>query len=106
MRVRTQSKLDIDRELSNLREMAFGTAKAKKKKGPKEDEKVLVEGAAVVEIPAKVLEEASGVVVNLKLVGDDTHYTVSKAIRVELPPREKGTQTRLRLELDLTEDDS
>jgi len=35
LRVPTQSKIDIDRELSNLREMAFGTARARKKKGPK-----------------------------------------------------------------------
>ena len=106
LRIRTQSKIDIDRELSNLREIAFGTAKAKKKEGPKRGKAVLVEGAAVVEVPTEVLEKTSGVVVDLKLVGDDTHHTVLKAIRVELPPREEGTKTRLRLELDLTESDS
>ena len=105
-RIPTQSKIDIDRELSNLREMAFGTAKAKKKEGAKQDNEVLVEGAAVIEVPTKVLEKTLGVVVDLKLVGDDTNHTVLKAIRVELPPREKGTKTRLRLELDLTEPDS
>lgn len=106
LRVPTQSKIDIDRELSNLREMAFGTAKGKKKKVPKGGREVLVEGAAVVEVPAKVLEKTSGVVVDLQLVGDDTHHTVLKAIRVELPPPEKGTRRRLRLELDLTEPES
>ena len=86
--------------------MAFGTAKGKKKKVPKGGREVLVEGAAVVEVPAKVLEKTSGVVVDLQLVGDDTHHTVLKAIRVELPPPEKGTRRRLRLELDLTEPES
>ncbi|TDI38789.1 MAG: hypothetical protein E2P02_19990 [Acidobacteria bacterium] len=105
LRVPTQSKIDIDRELSNLREMAFGTAKARKKKGPKQGKEVLVEGTAVVEVPTKVLEKTSGVVVDLKLVGDDTHHSISKAIRVELPPREEGTKTRLRLQIDLTEPD-
>ena len=106
LRVPTQSKIDIDRELSSLREMAFGTAKGKKRKVPKGGREVLVEGAAIVEVPAKVLEKTSGVVVDLQLVGDDTHHTVLKAIRVELPPPEKGTRTRLRLDLDLTEPES
>jgi len=43
--------------------------------------------------------------VDLKLVGDGANHFIPGAIKVELPPIEPGARAKVRLEIELTEED-
>jgi signal recognition particle receptor subunit beta len=100
-RVETQSRVDIERELEKLRRMAFGGARGKKSDSTPP---LVLTGKGSTQIPANVLAKASGVVVDLRLVAGASSHSSPGVARIELPPREKGTRTRLRLEIEIEED--
>lgn len=101
-KVVTQSTPDIERELVKLREMAFG-------RGPKKAEEpsttIFAEGEATAEVPKGVLGKASGILVDLKLVGGGANHFIPGAIKVELPAIEPGARAKVRLEIELTEEE-
>jgi hypothetical protein len=102
-KVATQSTPDIERELVKLREMAFGTGRSKKAEDPSTT--ILVEGEATAVVPKGVLGKASGILVDLKLVGDGANHFIPGAIKVGLPAIEPGARAKVRLEIELREEE-
>ena len=102
-KVATQSMPDIERELASLREMAFGGGRAKKAR--EASTTIFAQGEGKAEVPRGVLEKASGMLVDLKLVGDGGNHFVPGAVRVELPAIERGARAKIRLEIELVEAD-
>ena len=100
-RVETQSRVDIERELEKLRRMAFGGARGKKSDSAPP---LVLTGKGSVQVPADALAKASGVFVDLRLVSEASSHSSPGVVRIELPPRERGTRTRLRLEIELEDD--
>ena len=102
-KVATRSTPDIERELVKLREMVFGRGRSKKAEEPSTT--IFVEGEGTTEVPKGVLGKASGILVDLKLVGAEANHFIPGAIKVELPPIEPGARAKVRLEIELTEED-
>jgi hypothetical protein len=100
-RVETQSRVDIERELEKLRRMAFGGARGKKSDSAPP---LVLTGKGSAQVPADALAKASGVFVDLRLVSEASSHSSPGVVRIELPPRERGTRTRLRLEIELEDD--
>jgi hypothetical protein len=100
-KVETQSRVDIERELEKLRRMAFGGARRKKSDSAPP---LVLTGKGSAQIPADALAKASGIVVDLRLVSEASSHSSPGVVRIELPPREKGARTRLRLEIEIEED--
>jgi signal recognition particle receptor subunit beta len=97
--VETKSKLDIERELEKLREMAFGGARSKKGAAP--GPAISLTGKGTASIPSEVWSAATGLVVDVRLVGEGSSHTAPGVVRLELPPRAPGESGRVRLEIDL-----
>ena len=102
-KVATQSTPDIERELGKLREMAFGLGRSKKAEEPSTT--IFAEGEGTAEVPKGVLGKASGILVDLKLVGDGANHLIPGAIKVELPAIEPGARAKVRLEIELIEEE-
>jgi len=100
-RVETQSRVDIERELEKLRRMAFGGARGKKSDSAPP---VVLKGKGSAQVPADALAKASGVVVDLRLVSEASSHSSPGVVKIELPAREKGTRTLLRLDIEIEED--
>jgi mutual gliding-motility protein MglA len=100
-KVETQSRVDIERELEKLRRMAFGGARGKKSESPPP---LVLTGKGSARFPADALEKASGLVADVRLVSEDSSHSSPGVVKIELPPREKGARTRLRLEIEIEED--
>ena len=96
-----QSTPDIERELVKLREMAFGRGRSRKAEEPSTT--IFAKGEGTAEVPKGVLGKASGILVDLKLVGDGANHFIPGAIKVELPPIEPGARAKVRLEIELSE---
>lgn len=95
--VPTKSRIDIERELSKLREMAFPAARPS---GPSP-----VRARTLAKVPRAALAGASALEVALKLVGDQAAYEVKDACRIDLPSTGAPGRRRVRLEIDLVESD-
>ncbi len=104
-KVATQSMPDIERELAKLREMAFGSGRSQKKKAEEPKTTIFAEGAGTARVPKGVLGKISGMLVDVKLVGDGANHFIPGAIKMELPPIERGARAKVRLEIELTEED-
>jgi signal recognition particle receptor subunit beta len=102
-KVATKSRVDIERQLEELRKMAFGKDRSVEKSVPPPE--VLLVGEGSIVAPAGVLEKATGVLLDVKIVGEGVSHNVSGAVRVELPPHKPGEHKRLRVELDLAEEE-
>jgi hypothetical protein len=100
-RVETQSRVDIERELEKLRRMAFGGARGKKSDSAPP---VVLTGKGSAQVPAETLAKASGVVVDLRLVSEASSHSSPGVVKIELPAREKGTRTLLRLDIEIEAD--
>ncbi len=100
-KVETKSRPDVERELEKLRRMAFGGARGRKTEAPPP---AVVTGRGSVRVPADALAKASGVVVDLRLVTEGSSHPALGVVRVELPPREGASRTRLQLEIEIEED--
>ena len=100
-KVETQSRVDIERELDKLRSMAFGGARGKKTESAPP---LVLTGKGSARIPAHVLAKASGIIVDLRLVSETSSQSSPGVVRIELPPREKGARTRLKLDIEIEED--
>ncbi|HLE69728.1 MAG TPA: hypothetical protein VJH87_08610, partial [Vicinamibacteria bacterium] len=100
-KVETQSRVDIERELEKLRRMAFGGGRGKKTESIPP---LVLNGKGSAQIPADALAKASGILVDLRLVSEASSHSSPGVVRIELPPREKGARTRLRLEIEIEED--
>ena len=102
-KVATQSTPDIERELGKLREMAFGRGRPKKAEEPSTT--IFAEGEGTAEVPKGVLGKALGILVDLKLVGDGANHFIPGAVKVELPAIESGARAKVRLEIELIEEE-
>jgi hypothetical protein len=100
-KVETQSRVDIERELEKLRQMAFGGARGKKSDSASP---LVLTAKGSAQVPADALAKASGVVVDLRLVSEASSHSAPGVIKIELPAREKGRSTRLRLEIEIEGD--
>ena len=89
--------------LVKLREMAFGRGRSKEAEEPSTT--IFAEGEGTAAVPKGVLGKVSGMLVDLKLVGDGANHFIPGAIKVELPPIEAGARAKVRLEIELTEED-
>jgi hypothetical protein len=98
--VMTKSATDIEQELRKLRELAFGAAPPKKGEPPATS---FVQGKGRAAVTTGALEKTSGVVVDLKLLGEGFSESVPGVLRVEMPPRQTGERVKLRLEIELTD---
>jgi hypothetical protein len=83
--------------------MAFGTSRSHQKKSKESSTTIFAQAEGTAEVPKGVLGRASGVVVDLKLVGDGANHSIAGAIKVELPPIEPGAKAKLRLDIELSE---
>jgi len=108
-KVATQSWPDIERELVKLREMAFGSGRSQKvqeaKKAEESSTTIFAEGEGTAAVPKGVLGKVSGMLVDLKLVGDGANHFIPGAIKVELPAIEPGGRAKVRLEIELMEEE-
>ncbi len=95
--VPTKSRIDIERELAKLRELAFPAARPE---GPSP-----VRARTSARVPKETLAGATALEVALKLVGDQSAYEVKDTCRIDLPPTQAGGRRRVRLEIDLIESD-
>ncbi len=100
-KVETLSRVDIERELEKLRRMAFGGARGKKTESIP---LLVLNGKGSAQIPADALAKASGILVDLRLISEASSHSSPGVARIELPPREKGARTRLRLEIEIEEE--
>ncbi|MGH9335972.1 MAG: GTP-binding protein [Vicinamibacteria bacterium] len=100
-RVETKSRLDIERELEQLRQMAFGAPRSRK---PPPPSTLLLTGKGTALVPAETLARASGLAVDLKLVADGSTHVAPAVVRIELPPHERGGRARLSLEIEIGEE--
>ena len=101
-KVETQSRLDIERELEKLRRMAFGGTRGRKDEPAPPS--LILSGKGRAQVPAEAMAKASGVVVDLRVVGDGSSHNAPSVAKIDLPPRQKGARTRLRLEIEIEED--
>jgi signal recognition particle receptor subunit beta len=99
-RVETQSRVDIERELEKLRRMAFGGARGRKSDS---SPPLVLTGKGSALVPADSLANASGIVVDLRLASETSSLSYPGVVKIELPPREKGRGTRLRLDIEIEE---
>ena len=109
--VATKSRRDVERELEELRRVALGSSSGllKKKKLPvvqreEEDSRQLT-----VTLPKAALEEAKQLRLDLSLAGSETSAEVAESLRIDLSERPTGTtgkKRRLRITLDVEEEDS
>jgi signal recognition particle receptor subunit beta len=100
-KVETQSRLDIERELEKLRQMAFGGGRGRKDEPAPPP--LILTGKGRAEVPSAAMEKASGLVVDLRVVGDGSSHNAASVAKIDLPPRRKGARTRLRLEIEIEE---
>jgi signal recognition particle receptor subunit beta len=100
-KVATKSRLDVERELQRLREIAFGGSRGRKE--PLPPPVVFLTGKGAARAPGTSLSKASGVVVDLRLVSEGTSHAIPGVIKVELPARTGPEALRLKLEIELQE---
>jgi len=98
--VATKSRIDIERELTKLREMAFPPTRATSDETP--SPKRVVEATRKEHVPRTVLESADALHVDVKLVGKGRELGALKRVRVELPTLDGTDDRRVRLSLELT----
>jgi len=103
-KVETHSRLDIERELLKLREMAFADRRGNRE-APEKSKTDYLEATGKVAAPREALMKATGVLVDLKLVGAGPSHVIPGVVKLELRPHEPGALTRLRLEIELSEDE-
>ena len=90
-RSRDANRLDIERELAKLREMAYGSA----------DEEVILEAEGRAGLGRDVLENARELVVDLKVLGNNGERSVPGVVRVKLSDKAKSPRAKLRVEIEL-----
>ncbi len=108
-RIATQSKLDIERELDKLRQIALGekplaSAAGRTTVGDKLEASEELARQVRVKVPRETLKKASSITVDLKVGGGDSVYEVPEVVRVELPSHRTGQKIRLRVTLDMEEE--
>ena len=107
-RVATRSKVDVERELEKLRTATLGNAPglARKKPARAIHDPQEVHRELTVKLPQATLARAKQLALDLR-VGDGTgpEHTSPEVMRIELPDRREGQKTRLRITLDLEEED-
>ena len=101
--VATQSRRDIERELAKLRELAFPSGRTGRPGGSGTKATTVTEARARAAVPEGTLDRATGLLVDLRLVGEGFRHTVTGAVRMELPSDQQGSERRLRLLIDLDE---
>ncbi|MFQ5792379.1 MAG: hypothetical protein ACE5JI_18070 [Acidobacteriota bacterium] len=111
--IATKSRLDVEKELQELRRMALG--KASPRKGRKKriaSDRPIQEVAPDEEteehihqrIPRAVLESAEHLALELKLGGQGSYHALPGPCRVPLPRHRPGGKTRLRITIDLEDE--
>ena len=107
--IRTKSRLDIERELEKLRQIAWGGGRSSlaKKKAPKAKVLRREDHAQQIELnfPKETLENADQIILELKFGGEGALRKFPEALRIDLPPRREGCRSRLSVTLDVVEED-
>jgi signal recognition particle receptor subunit beta len=107
--INTKSRLDIERELDELRQIAWGGSppSSVKKKAPRAKVLSRKDHDQQIELsfPKAALEKASQLVLELKFGSERSLRKFPEALRLDLPPRRPGKKTRLSITLDVTEED-
>ena len=110
-KIATQSRLDVEHELDQLREIAWGvkpSSTAPAKKGGSAE--VIATGdlgrQIKLKIPQKILEKAGHLILDLSVAGDGPAYKAADKLRVDLPSDRAGKKPRLRITLDIESEES
>jgi signal recognition particle receptor subunit beta len=107
--IRTKSRLDIERELEKLRQLAWGGGRSTlaKKKAPKAKFLRREDHAQQIELnfPKELLENADQLILELKFGCEGGLRRFPEALQIDLPPRREGSKSRLSVTLDVVEED-
>ena len=108
-RVATRSKLDVERELEKLRRVALGNEPGVARKKPVRAafDPLEVRRELSVKLPRAILERARHLALEVRIGdGDGREQTSPSVVRIELPDRREGQNTRLQITLDLESDEA
>jgi len=108
-RIATKSRLDIERELEKLREIAWGdkpkaTTEKIETAGDEAELLCRLRHQARVKLPREVYEKAGSLILDIRLYGDDSFHEVPDVVQVELPSHRAGQKVRLLVTLDMEEE--
>jgi signal recognition particle receptor subunit beta len=107
--IKTKSHLDIERELENLRQIAWAGGRSTLAQNRAPRAKVLrrEEHDRQIELhfPRELLENASQLILELKFGEEGALRRFPEALRIDLPPRRRGSKSRLSVTLDVVEED-
>ena len=103
----TKSRLDIECELDQIRQLARGKTPSPAKRASRVEVVAQGDSERRVEVllPPHSLESASHLVVDLQVVDRDSRTKTSESVRVDLPSRPAAGRNRLKITLDLEEED-
>ena len=106
-KVVTKSSFDIECELDQIRQQARGETPSPAKRASRVE--VVSQGDAErrveVVLPPNSLESTSHLVVDLKVVDRNSRTKTSESLRVDLPSRPAAGKNRIKITLDLEEED-
>lgn len=106
-KVATKSSFDIECELDQIRQQARGETPSPTKRASRVE--VVAQGDAErrveVVLPPNSLESTSHLVVDLKVVDRNSRTKTSESLRVDLPSRPAAGKKRIKITLDLEEED-
>jgi hypothetical protein len=107
--ISTKSRLDIERELDELRRIAWGGSPplSAKKKAPRGKFLTRKERTQQIELafPKEALQKASQLVLELKFGTESSLRRFPETLRLDLPPLLEGEKTRLSVTLEVIEED-
>lgn len=105
-----QSPLDVERELDELREIAWGNKPSSPAPAKKTTSTEILASGDLgrrfkLKIPQKTLEKAKHLILHLSLGGDGPAYIAADKLRVDIPSGGAGKKPRLRITLDIESED-
>ncbi len=106
-KITTKSRIDIERELEELRQIAHGKTPRSQKKASSVE--VVAQGdyerSVRVVLPPNSLERASQLLLDLRFLDLESRQKTAESLRVDLPARPADRKKRLKITIDLEEED-
>jgi hypothetical protein len=106
-KITTKSRIDIERELEELRQIAHGKTPHSQKKASSVE--VVAQGdyerSVRVVLPPNSLEKASQLLLDLQVLDLESRQKTAESLRVDLPARPADRKKRLKITIDLEEEE-